>query len=744
MMPDRIPLHSQGWEAYKRVNRLFADAVASLYRDGDMIWIHDYQLMLVPLLLRERLPYVRIGFFLHIPFPSFELYRTLPWAREILLGVLGSNLIGFHTAPYRDDFYTCVNKLLPKLSNLPDTKSTCTSGRIGDQANNCLEETAANQNRGFGNDAIVLHHRDSDAVAYRDVVLSVFPMGIDTQKFQELASSPDVQREAELIRRSSSARHILLGIDRLDYTKGIPRRLLAFERMLETHKELRNQVVLIQVAVPSRTNLPEYREFTAHLNELVGRINGAYATATHSPIIYMYKSISIRELIALFIAADVMAVTPLRDGMNLVAKEFIASRVDESGALLLSEFAGASFELHDYAFMVNPFDIDGTAQMMVEALRASSNDKQRRIRELRKIVFSQSVHDWSLSFLHRLSQLTPSNSEAILSAPAQNSDLTLLHEQISRFINRGAVSQDEVIDGVARSRHSRLVLLLDYDGTLVPLTDSPSLSTPDAELLDLLGELTQVSEVHIVSGRMRGDLQQWLGHLPVHIWAEHGTVVHIPSPKVMPISSLRSSRFQARLDASKSPTEPSSDSNTNEEPSTFWSPTVSASEIESWKPAMVQFLQSLCREYEGSFFEVKEHSLAFHFRLVTDTSFEPEAVYQRLKAFCDQIMQVDLLRGNMVFEVRAKYVSKGALVPWLISECEINPYGIVAFGDDVTDEELFSALPSESLSIHVLSGNPDWLDKASPVRKTCANLVLTDFRAVRSILKDIAGLLRNK
>src|SRR5687767_7355033 len=286
---DQVPLHVRDWEPYAEVNERFADIVAQHYQPGDLIWVHDYQLLLLPGLLRQRLPEAKIGFFLHIPFPSEELFRTLPERDELLRGLLGADLVGFHTPAYLRHFAASLTQIL-----------------------------------GLNVDI------DRVQLADREVRLGVFPMGIDVATFNDLAKDPGVQAEVQALRGDGTVR-LVVGVDRLDYTKGIPRRLLSFEKMLQDHPDLRERVRLVQVAVPSRTNVEAYQEFRALVDGLVGRINGDFGTPRWVPVHYIYRGLSEPELVALYRAADVMLVTPLRDGMNLVAKEFVASRTDGDG-----------------------------------------------------------------------------------------------------------------------------------------------------------------------------------------------------------------------------------------------------------------------------------------------------------------------------------------------------------------------------------------------------------------------------
>ncbi len=459
---DRIPPHSQEWEVYRAVNEKFADAVARVWRPGDMIWVHDYQLSLVPRMLRARIPGATIGFFLHIPFPASEVLRILPWREQILEGMLGADLIGFHTFTYRSHFASSVLRILG-ISTPRRTASSSTAARSG-----------------FG----------------------VFPIGVDAQTFGKLAEDPEVLAEVATIRAQARGERILLGIDRLDYTKGIPRRLLAYERLLEREPHWRGKVRLIQVAVPSRDKVPSYQEFRKTVNEHVGRINGAFAQVDWVPIHYVHRSLTEKHVVALYRAADVMVVTPLRDGMNLVAKEFVTCRSDEDGVLVLSEFAGAAAEMGE-ALQVNPYDIETMSQAFSDALRMPEEERKLRMRSLRQRIASRDVHHWAQSFIDALGSIrgtaAATADKTPLSSPA---DLAAL---------------------AARLRSAeRLVLLLDYDGTLVPFARSPDLAAPDRPLRDLLGALAAKPgvRVHVVSGRRKEPLERWLGDLPIALHAE--------------------------------------------------------------------------------------------------------------------------------------------------------------------------------------------------------------------------------
>lgn len=362
---DKVRLDaSEEWQAYVDVNVRFAEAVAAEVRAGDMVWVHDYQLALVPALLRRRVPGTRIGFFLHIPWPSPDVFRILPSRREILTGLLGADLLGFQTENDRQNFVHAVSDIL-KVD-------------VGTHS---------------------VRWQD------RDVRVGVYPIGVDVESFA--STSPEIETKIEQLRAKTDGKTILLGVDRLDYTKGIPRRLLAIDRVLERQPVLRDRLHYIQVAVPTRETIEAYAELRRSVNELVARINSKHGSATSSPVQLLYRSIALDQLIALYRTADIMLVTPLRDGMNLVAKEYVAARTDNQGCLILSEFAGAASELAS-ALAVNPYDVSALADTILRAVSMPRHEQQSRMSELREAVAAQSVQRWAQDFLHDLSITVPS------------------------------------------------------------------------------------------------------------------------------------------------------------------------------------------------------------------------------------------------------------------------------------------------------------------------------------------------
>ncbi|WP_329247876.1 trehalose-6-phosphate synthase [Actinoallomurus sp. NBC_01490] len=349
------------WEVYERVNRRFARAAAEVAAEGAIVWVQDYQLQLVPQMLRELRPDLRIGFFLHIPFPPMELFQQLPWRRDILYGLLGADLVGFQSRDAASNFV----RLCRRFCDL----------------------------RTQGHEVMV---------ADRTVRADHFPISVDANELITLAADPKVQNRAAQIREDlGNPASVLLGVDRLDYTKGIQQRLEAFIELFEDERLKSGDAVFVQVATPSRERVKEYRILRDEIELQVGRANGLYAELGAPIINYMHTSYTREELAALYLAADVMVVTPLRDGMNLVAKEYVACRSDLRGALLLSEFAGAAQELHR-AFLVNPYDIGGTKNRMWEAMHASPAERARRMRSMRRRVIEHDVDLWAKKFLDAL------------------------------------------------------------------------------------------------------------------------------------------------------------------------------------------------------------------------------------------------------------------------------------------------------------------------------------------------------
>jgi trehalose 6-phosphate synthase/phosphatase len=593
-----VPLEMGGAAEYERVNARFADAIAATARPGDVIWVHDYQLLRLPALLRERLPDARIGFFLHIPFPSSDVFRVLPQRDALLEGMLGADLIGFHTASYMRHFSSSVLRVLGAWT-------------------------------------------DVDRIRWRgrEVRIGVFPMGVDAADFAGVAHAAEVEEEVRALRQDGT--RLLVGIDRLDYTKGIPRRLLAYERLLREHPELRGKVRLVQVAVPSRTEVGAYQQFREQVDGLVGRIHGAFATPTWSPIHYLSRGVSRPQVVALYRAADVMLVTPIRDGMNLVAKEFVAVRDDGDGVLVLSEFTGAAAELAE-AVQVNPYDAEGTATAIFRALEMPEDERRTRMAGLRRRVTRYDVHWWARTFLDRLREApAPVRPQGLeVSPPAA------IQEALSRL--RAA---------------PHATLLLDYDGTLVPFAPTPELARPDRELRDLLRELARRPHlaVHIVTGRQREIVDRWFGDLGIGLHAEHG--------------------FWSRL------------------PGTGWQ--LAAPVSTAWREPARAILEEFAARTPGSLVEEKSAGFAWHYR-TADPDFGAAQAHDLMLHLSTVLSNapVEILPGALVVEVRPQGVDKGKVVA-RAAVASPEDSVLAALGDDRTDEDMFAALPPGAIAVHV-------------------------------------------
>ncbi|GJQ20213.1 MAG: bifunctional alpha,alpha-trehalose-phosphate synthase (UDP-forming)/trehalose-phosphatase [Bacteroidia bacterium] len=599
--PSITTYRESHWKQYQEVNKVFAERVAEILKPDDIVWVHDYQLMLVPRLLRHYAPQNPIGFFLHIPFPSFEIFRLIPqeWRREILTGLMGADLVGFHTYEYTQNFLRCVLRILG------------TGHTMG---------------------SIILHDRLVKA--------ETFPMGIDVAHFSEAAKSPEVQREREAIRKSLKADKVILSVDRLDYTKGILNRLEAYEFLLENFKELRRKVVLVMIVVPSRVAVKQYERMKKQIEETVGRINGKFGSVRWTPIIYQYKALPFHPLVAFYTVSDVALVTPLRDGMNLVAKEYIASRNDETGVLILSEMAGAAKELGE-AVIINPNYREEVAGAMRTALEMPPEEQKRRNRIMRDRIRRYDVVRWAQDFV----------SQVLSVRDVQKSFYSkLLTEQM----------KEEMAERYRRSRSRGIYL--DYDGTLSPFTLHPEDAAPSENVLGVLKNLAKdpKNNVTIISGRKREVLGQWFRSMPIRLVAEHGVWVR--------------------------------------EPQDDWKMTKPINN--SWKGAIMPIFELYADRLPGSFVEEKEFSVVWHYRAADPEHSESLAaeLMDTLMGFTANI-DAQVMRGNKIIEVRPLGITKGTIGEELIQRA--NDEFVLFIGDDWTDEDLFKVLPSTAYSVKV-------------------------------------------
>jgi len=600
--PQYTEYSKDSWQAYERVNDAFYDTVAEVVTDDDIIWVHDYHLMLLPKLIRERLPKATIGFFLHIPFPSFELFRLLPWRNQILEGLLGADLVGFHTFRYARHFVDSVHNLL-------------------------------------GYEAVMGQITTADRIIKADV----FPLGIDYEYYSSAAQSRKVQTEASRLLAELGNRKIILSIDRLDYTKGIVQRLEAFALFLQRNPGQREKLVLVLVVVPSRTRVEHYALLKKQVDELVGAINGKYGSIGWTPIWYLYRSLPFHTLIALYSIADIGLVTPIRDGMNLIAKEYIATKTDGKGVLILSESAGAARELGE-AIVINVNNQEEIAQALEEALVMPEEEQIERNRMMQKRLQRYNIMRWAEEFIERLLQ--------------------------TRELQEGM--EAKALDHVARSKlvsdfqksHRRL-LLLAYDGALIPFSGRPRWARPGDEVIGLLEELARSpqNEVVLVSGRDRGTLEKWFGGLNIGFVAEHGAWTKETDGEWEMMGTLTG----------------------------------------DWKEEVRPILELWVDRTPGSFIEEKEFSLAWHYRRAN-----PRLGALRARELVDDLLDLTanlnlhVLEGSKVVEVKNASVSEGRAALRWVSREEWD--FILAIGDGWSDDEVFKALPETAWSIKVRFG----------------------------------------
>ncbi len=587
------------WDAYIKVNKIFCDELTDTVKPNDIIWIHDYHLMLLPKLIRERIPDATIGFFLHIPFPSFEIFRLLPWRKEILQGLLGADLIGFHTYDYGRHFVSSVTQIT-----------------------------------GYESKMFQINHEA------RITRVDCFPMGIDYEKFASAPKKQAVIRERNKYLQRLINQKIILSIDRLDYSKGLLERLDAFHLFLHDYPEYREKISLVLVVVPSRAKVESYRKLKHQLDEYVGRINGEHGSVAWTPIIYMYRSFTFNTISALYSIADIALITPLRDGMNLVAKEYIANKNDSGGVLILSELAGSADELGE-ALLINPNNQQDIINAIKKALEMPEDEQLKRNKEMQTKLKRYSINRWGEDFIERLNQTKQLQSTMIIKR---------IHKKTLDFILDSYVSAE------------RRLIFLDYDGTLVPFKKNPEEANPDGELVNLLNQLavSGKNELVLISGRNKNTMNQWFGDMNFNLVAEHGAWLRQKNKEWNVIEPFAN----------------------------------------DWKKEIHPVLELYVDRTPGSFIEEKEFSLVWHYRKA-DVGLGDLRARELTGTLTDLIGNLDLqiLEGNKIIEVKNSGINKGrAALNWLMSE---NWSFILAIGDDWTDEDLFKVLPDGAFSIRV-------------------------------------------
>ncbi len=623
--PDRCIFKESYWQAYKRVNMQFSREIAKIAKPGDIVFVQDYHLMLVPRYLRKIRPDIAQTFFLHIPFPSIELFRILPtdWRNELLQGLLGADLVGFHTHEYVQHFHSSIHKLL-----------------------------------GYE------QHMGKFFVNGHTVSTNAFPLGINYTFFSEAQTNQEVKKEREKLNETIGNCRVILSVDRLDYTKGILNRLQGYEQFLQENPKWHQKVMLLLVLAPSRTTVESYQHMKRAIDEYVGRINGKFGNFSWTPIIYQYKSMPVEKLIALYDRSDVALITPLRDGMNLIAKEYVAAKSDELGVLILSETAGSAKELVE-AIRINPNSKTEIADAIKEALTMPKKERKQRSKAMRSRLAKSTVGDWGNTIIHSL-------------------EIEITQRQHLSAKQLQETSSQSLVSDWSRSTHR--LLLLDYDGTLTPYTKEPQMAKPSKRLRNVLKYLAQKDHTDIIllSGRDKTTLDQWFGDLPIGLIAEHGSVVKEHGDVWQSIASLP----------------------------------------DGWKDNLLPIFHRFVDAVPGSLIEEKEYSIAWHYRAA-----DPTIAAKHLQELNEELGQFtnsgdfQVLNGNKVAEIKPARLTKGsASLPW-ISKHQHD--FILACGDDMTDEDMFSILPTSSYSIKVGLG------------PTAARFVVVSNRDIVNLLEKI-------
>jgi trehalose 6-phosphate synthase/phosphatase len=587
--------HDEYWRAYKEVNILFKKAVVKQADPLASIWVHDYHLMLLPKMLRDALPGGAIGFFLHIPFPSYEVFRLLPERRQILEGLLGADLVGFHIYDYARHFLSSTLRILG-----------------------------------------VEHLHGSVILPDRIVRVDAFPIGIDYHKFvNAVTNDAGTLAEIKTLEEHYGDQRVIISVDRLDYSKGILHRLEAFEQFLKDNPHYHKKVVLVIIAVPSRTEVETYRELRDVIEKTVSRINGTYAAMDWSPISYQFRNLPFAQIAALYARADVALVTPIRDGMNLVAKEFVAAKQRSAGVLILSEMTGAVEELPE-ALRINPNDTDSVVAAIKTALRMSKREQRNRLLPMQKRLSRYTVQRWSADFMEQLHQAKSDQDQQYAKSISSDVTAQIRHDFVA-----------------AKQR----LILLDYDGTLHELvpTPNPRQSMPSKALLDVLRRLSSLphTTIAIVSGRPKEALELWFRGLRVSLVAEHGAWVRQGGE---------------------------------------WSQADIA--FRDYKKIARDVMERYAERTPGALVEEKDYAIVWHYRNVA-----PELAYARNSRLRHDLMQaldhtdVGVYGGHKVIEVKPRAINKGTVALELLA---MNPADFVmAIGDDHTDEDMFEVLQED-------------------------------------------------
>lgn len=587
------------WDSYREVNQLFATEIRKVTSDNSQFWVHDYQLMLLPELLRKKNPKATIGFFLHTPFPSYEIFRLLPQKEEIIAGILGANLVGFHTYDYVQHFLNSASRTIGAENKL----------------------------------GAITHNS-------RIIQVDAFPIGIDYKKFAKNPKKRSVKKLVKNIDIFDKHSKVILSVDRTDYSKGIPARLDSFDLFLEQNPDYHGKVVMVVLAVPSREGVEAYQELRETIEQKVSRINGRYSNVDWSPITYLHQALPFDDLTGLYNMADIMIVTPLRDGMNLVAKEYVATHHKSDGVLILSEMAGVASELPE-SLKVNPNNYQAVANAIKQAIEMPVKEQKQRMLEMQKRISTYDIHRWAEDYITELHKSSEKSAD---------------HPKLMSPKDLKNVQSDY------KKAESRLILL-DYDGTLKSFVASPkkSLAYPSSRVRRIIRNMTSDSKnkVMIVSGRPKHTLESFFEDKGLGLVAEHGGWI-----------------FDA---------------------GTWIKSSVSA---KKWKKLAIPIAEKYMSRTPGSVVEEKDFSIVWHYRNVAPglAYVRREELKMELQ---NQLSDTDIgiFEGEKLIEIKPQKIHKGAIISEILSRGEYD--FIMAIGDDYTDEDMFRALPNRANTIHV-------------------------------------------
>ncbi|MBK7627835.1 MAG: bifunctional alpha,alpha-trehalose-phosphate synthase (UDP-forming)/trehalose-phosphatase [Bacteroidales bacterium] len=590
------------YEAYDIANNLFFKTLNKIIQPGDFIWIHDYHLFLLPEMIRKAFPDANIGFFLHTPFPSFEIFRLFPkhWREAILKGMIGADVVGFHTNDYTQHFLKSIKR---------------TFGYKTDQ-----------------------NYIDVDNRLCR---ADGFPIGIDFDKFHDACSNGKTIIQKKKLQKHIAGKKLIFSVDRLDYSKGLINRLEAFERFLENFPQWHYKVIFNMVVIPSRDNIDTYREIKKEIESTVGRINGKYSNLSWRPVIYQYKSIPFNELVALYNLSDVALITPLRDGMNLVAKEYVACQTENKGMLILSEMAGAAVELNE-AIIINPTDVKETSDAIDKALSMTAEEKEWKILKMQYRLKRYSVFTWAADFFSQIDYTKNEQKKMQVKYLDDNTlkDIKLKYE-----------------------KSSKRIFLIDYDGTLTPIALLPEMALLDRKMENLLRAMSddKRNTIAIISGRERNFIEKQFKHLDVILIAEHGFYIKYPGGEWM-------NNIEIDL---------------------------------TWKNKLLPVLNNYVDRCSGSLVEEKNASIAWHYRNADEgiATLRIHELKDDLGDLLNSESKLQMLDGDKVLEVKSILYDKGTAASELIKTRKYD--FILAVGDDKTDEDLFMAIPKSGFTIKV-------------------------------------------